>query len=382
LQKARTHTDAEVRRRVQDLIAQLERMEALTPKVLTLHMVNKPLKDVIDEVARQTGYKLPLPSGSPPEQAKKFHTFHFDKVPFWKAFDQICDAGGLALQQVYQPNGLGSFQLAYQDAAVPFRSYNGVFKVIATGFNYSRSNNLTIFRGSTFPTRNSYESLNANFMVAIEPRLPILKVGRIRIIAAEDEDKRAMRLAGGDRYNPWEWEYYNNGMQRSYMQHASTALVWPSKDSRMVKTLKGVVPVTLLSEQRPTVVTDKLMTVKGQKFQVGGASFTVVDVVTQPNKQYEIKMSYTDNNSEHQYDYNNLYTLRDRITVQNEKGDNIPANVNITQYNDGNSCEFSIQTQGGGDPKAKTGVPTKLTFLVWVKMGHEVPFEFKDLPLP
>ena len=36
--------------------------------------------------------------------------------------------------------GDDSMQLYRQDAYVPFSCYSGPFKVIATGFNYSRSN--------------------------------------------------------------------------------------------------------------------------------------------------------------------------------------------------------------------------------------------------
>jgi len=31
---------------------------------------------------------------------------------------------------------------------------------------------------------------------------------------------------------------------------------------------------------------------------------------------------------------------------------------------------------------SKVGPPAKLVYQLWVKMEHEVPFEFRNLPLP
>jgi hypothetical protein len=377
LQKAKSYPDTEVRRRVNELYAQLERMAALTPKEVTLHVTDKPAKEVLAELARQTGYKIVMPDGSPPEQSKKLQSFHFDKLHFWQAVDQICEAGGLTLLN----NGDETFRLAYQDGYVPFRSYDGTFKVMATGFHYNRNNDFSaIPRNRGLQGQNNYESLQINFLIAVEPRLPLLKVGRVRLTVAEDEDKRSMLLNGNGGYNPWDGEYYYGGSRRSYIMNASAWLTWPAKSARTVKTLKGIIPVTLLSEQRPTVVTDKLQAAKGQKFHVGSASFTVNEVVVKPNKQYELKMSYAESETENPYDWNQLYSLRDRMTFQDEKGNKIPTLLNITQYNNATSCEFTISSSAA--PDKKIGPPAKLIFQQWIKMGHEVAFEFKDLPLP
>jgi hypothetical protein len=397
LRQARSHPDAEVRQRVNDLYAQLERVVALKPKEITLHTTDKPIKDVLTELARLTGYKIMPPDGSPPEHRKKLHSFRFDKTPFWQALDQICAVSGLTLLN----NGDETFRLAYQDSSLPFRSYDGTFKVIATGFNYNRNNDFSAIPRNGLHGQNTYESLQINLMIAVEPRLPLLKVGRVRLTVAEDEDKRSMLLNGNGGYNPWDGDYYYGGTRRSYIMSTSAWLTWPGKSARTVKTLKGIIPVTLLAEQKPVVVTDlfsaakgqksqaerkpataadKFSAVIGQKFQAGSATFTVNAVNIKPNKQCELKMSYAESESENPYDYNQLYSLRDRLSFQDEKGNKIPSLVNITQYNNATSCEFTISS--GSTSDKKIGPPAKLIFQLWIKMGHEVAFEFKDLPLP
>src|SRR5262249_42983019 len=149
MQKARANSDPEVRRRLDEIIPPLERAIALAPKLVTLHMTNKPVMEVMAELSKQSGYKIqPLnewaPQGAANEPARKdkiVYTFHFDKMPFWQVFDKICEASGITLQQGYWGWGDDSLRVYQQEAYVPFSCYTGPFKVFATGFNYSRQNN-------------------------------------------------------------------------------------------------------------------------------------------------------------------------------------------------------------------------------------------------
>src|SRR5205807_10450870 len=90
LQKARAHPDPEVRRRLDELIPPLERALALAPKRITLHVANRPIREIIDELTKQTGYKFAGLENQGGESDKQVYTFHFDSVPFWPALDQVC----------------------------------------------------------------------------------------------------------------------------------------------------------------------------------------------------------------------------------------------------------------------------------------------------
>src|SRR5690242_1034905 len=101
LQRGRSHPDPEVRRRLDELIPPLERTLTLAPKRVTLHLTNKPIREAIDEISKQTGYRFAGLESQGSKADKLVYTFHFDKVPFWQALDRVCEAGDFVLQQNY-----------------------------------------------------------------------------------------------------------------------------------------------------------------------------------------------------------------------------------------------------------------------------------------
>ena len=377
LQKAKDHRDAEVRRRVDEMIAALERAAALAPKLVTLKMDRKPVRDVLNELAKQSGFKIPTNDGSfNSPQGKTLRSFQFNKTPFWEALDKVCETCGM----IATPNaGDNTLHVNFQDSYEPFRSYDGSFKVLATGFNYSKNSNFGELPKTPYqPGEHSYESLQLNLQVCVEPRVPILKVGQVKLSVAEDEAGTSMLANGGNYYEYWN-RYYYGGNNRTFVQNASITLAWPSKNSRMVKRVKGVIPVTLLAEQKPVVVTDSILSSKGKKLKVGTASFNIDDV-TNANKQHQIKITYNDESGENPYDYGRIGAIQQRLELQDAKGNKIPANVQIYQWGQ-NNAQLQIMTHGAAG-NAKIGPPAKLVYQLWIQLEHEVAFEFKELPLP
>src|SRR5258708_7272348 len=57
LRKALKHRDAEVRRRVEELIPLLEAVAAVAPKRVTLTGEKRPLSAILKDIEKQTGYK-------------------------------------------------------------------------------------------------------------------------------------------------------------------------------------------------------------------------------------------------------------------------------------------------------------------------------------
>ena len=116
------------------MIAVLERAAALAPKLITLKIDKKPVRDVLNEMAKQTGFKIPTNDATfNGPQGKTLHSFQFDKTPFWEALDKVCEKAGL----IMQPNGGdNTLRVSFQDSYEPFKSYDGSFKVSATaGFS-------------------------------------------------------------------------------------------------------------------------------------------------------------------------------------------------------------------------------------------------------
>jgi hypothetical protein len=419
LQKGRSHLNAEVRRRLDDLIPPLERALTLTPRRVTLHVVNKPIQEVINELAKQTGFKIMLTNNgggpqagpvaeqmimvgpgvmmagggmsapaapaapAPGSQGKTLYTFHFDKAPFWEVFDQLSEQCGLVFQYGY--SGDDTLRVQAQDSYVPFSCTSGPFKIVATGFSYNKSNNFGQVQRTPYqPGQQSWEYLSLGLSIAAEPRLPILKLGPVQLRCAEDDEKHSMLATNNENYyfGPWGmmWRSGYGGWNRSIVQQTQVNLVWPSKNCRTVKVLKGVIPVTILADQRPLLVTDKLLTSKGKKFKAGPATFTIDDVTTMAGgKQHQIKISVTEDTKDGAEDYSRIQSLQQRLEVQDDKGNKHQFYFNVFNWGGPTSAQIQITIQ---PPGPKLGPPTRLIYYSWILMEHEAEFEFKGLPLP
>src|SRR5205807_176888 len=154
--------------------------------------------------------------------------------------------------------------------------------------------------------------------------------------------------------------YYNGGNNRSFIQNASANLAWPSKNSRTVKILKGIIPVTLLAEQRPVVVSDAILSAKGKKLKAANSTFNVDDI-TNNNKQHQIKITYSDDGGDNPYDpYGRIQSIQQRLESQDAKGNKIPSNIQIFSRGQSN-VQLQIMTQSVGT-NSKIVPPATLVF--------------------
>ena len=380
LQKARVHSDPEVRRRLDELIPPLARKLALSPKLITLHMIERPIRDVMAELTRQTGYKIATwPEGQPNNRDSNVYTFHLDNVPFWQAMDQICEAGGLSIQQNW---GDEIMRVYAQDIYVPFVSYQGAFRIVATGFTYNRINQFgQLPRNVGFVTPViQHDTLLLTLNIAAEPKLPMMRAGAIRILAAEDDEHHSMIASNPELANdPFNRRYYYPGNFRNFLQSSQAQLLPASKTAQFVRKLRGVIPVTIVSEQKELLVTDRLLTSKGKKFKAGGATFHIEDVTELPGKQYQFRVTVSEDGKSGAFNDGSLFqSLQQRMQIQDDKGVVRPFNL-MSSSTGNNSIQFTfmLQPQGGN-----VGNPTRLVYLAWETLEHEVEFEFHDLPLP
>jgi hypothetical protein len=135
-----------------------------------------------------------------------------------------------------------------------------------------------------------------------------------------------------------------------------------------------------LADQKPTVVTERILSAKGEKFKTGVATFYVEDVSELAGKQYQIRMTVTEESKDGPNDWVRIQSLQQRIELQDQKGTKQPFYFNSIGTNGVNSAQYTLTVQPSDD--GKIGPPAKLVYYAWVLMEHEVAFGFKDLPLP
>jgi hypothetical protein len=376
LRQAHEQADVEVRRRLDDLIGQFETAVLLAPKKVTLDVRQKPLREIFAEISRQTGYKIE-PFGGNEQQP---YTFHFDRVPFWQALDEISRTSGMMVQQNYGDNVV---RLHAQDRFSPHVCYDGCFRLVANSIQQSRT--IDFSTQSRIPTgAHRFESLGFNFCIFAEPKLPLLGVGEPRLEAVYDSEHNSMiPLPNGPEGMPPGGNVitrYGNGY-RTFFQQTQLTLARPAEKAGSVKVLKGTLPVTLLTEEKPEVVTDQVLQAKGKKFKVANTSFAIEDVSETPAKQHVIKMSITDESKDgNPNDYTWVNSLYYRLELLDEKG----AKFQVFGSNWGQSSPKHVQITFtyGAPGNVKSGTPSKLVYHVWTTMQTQVTFNFKDLPLP
>jgi hypothetical protein len=377
LRKGIDHDDPEIARQSQDLVVEIETALVLAPKRVRLKVVNKPLQEIVQDIAAQTGYKVECYSTNP----RHPYSFDFAGMTFWEAVDRIGRDAGLVVQQTY---GDQVVRLQHVDGFNAHVSRDGAFRLFANGFQQLRQIDLSVARTTPTPVHHN-ETLTFQFTVCAEPKLPILGVGEVKLQAAYDSERNCMlppavpveELQPGPRAvmrNRWTSGRYSSN--RSIMQQAQVELVRASDRASSVKLLRGSMPLHLLVDQKQVVVAEKVKDAKGKKATFGSITIAIDDVKVMENKQVQVKMTVAESNHGNDYSWTN--TIYQRLELQDDKG-NKYSNYGSGWSSSGPAAVQMTLTFGG---LANAQAPGKLLFQSWTTMQHQVTFEFKDLPLP
>jgi hypothetical protein len=388
LRKAEKHADPEIRRRVAELIPALEKAVALMPKRVSLHLTNRSLQDAVAEIAKQTGYKLHLHQAGG-DRDKHVYSFDFNNLTFWEAIDKLSAAGDLT----YQNSNNEVVQLMHQDTFSPFVHRAGPFRLVATGFQYSRGVDFSQVSRTAMDPGQRHESLSFNFTIATEPKLPLLGVGEVKLLAAYDDQNRSMLPLVEANDNVGEamvWGggavFFNTGdiggNGRNFLMGTQANLVRPTRASKSAKVIKGTVLVTLLMDQRPEIMIGDVLKAKGKKVASGKYTWLTEDIgeVAGGNKAYRIKFSLTDETKKNANDTNWINTFYQRIELQDAKGNKYQMQGN--QFDNATATNLRGEVVFGDPGNGKIGPPAKLVYYHWISVQHAVSFEFRNLPLP
>ena len=372
LRKARPNADPEIRRRLDDLIPTLETVAILTPKRITFKITKKPMKDIGEEITKQTGYKLTFYSGG----EQQLYSFQFENATFWEVIDKVCETTGMTIQHGY---GDDQVRLNFADSIAPHLHRDGVFRFQATGFQHTRNVNFATVPRTPAPPQRS-ESLLLNFAICTEPKLPLLGVGAVKLSEAFDEDKNSMIPTGNtnDLNNFNRRYYYGGGNYRSFYTQTSVPLVRATDKAKQLKLVRGTIVVNLLAEQKPEMISDNVFKAKGKTAKFGSTSLQVEEVTGTPGKQCEIRVGITEEGKENDYTWMN--SMYQRFEVQDSKGEKYQIYNSGMSSNGNGHAQYTFTVNPPGN--VKLGPPQKLIFYSWKTTQQMVPFEFKDLPLP
>lgn len=381
LRRAMNATDnPEIARRLTVLVRKMDYDRLVSPKRVTLTAKNKPIKEVYDEISKQTGYKIELQAGGPGTEGK--YSFEFDGTPFWQVIDKVSETAGLTVYTDYDDEMVRIN--SYSDSHNPYVAYAGPFRVVASQINSSKNVQLAGLSRRGFNNSRSQEAINLNFQIQSEPKNPILGTLQTELISATDETGASLVPPKGDREYYSRSGYYNPGY-RGHNAYGNLNLVRAARDAAKIKSLKGKIGIMLLAGTVPEIVINDPLKAKNTK-HVGRSVELDYDSMTEANGQYSValtakKVGPQDPN---QIDYNWSNTLWQKLELVDAKGGRYrcygPNNVN----NNGLSVQLTLPfgpDNRRGETK-KLGPPVKLIYNEWMSVTHEVTFEFKDIPLP
>jgi len=375
MRKALGHPDPEIRQRIGQLVTDSERAVLLAPKRVSLACNQTPVKDALADLTKQTGYRIDMQGATAPALI----TLDLANVTFWEALDKVCAQSGLVLQQHHDAQG--GLLLYAQNAYTPYVDYRGPFRLAANSFHFNKSLTFATLPRNQLTGSQRSEQLSFMFTVVAEPKLPLLGLGQAKLTLAVDDQDNSLLLPPVQHqvYEAYHGGYYG---YRNLVMQSQVQLTGAGPGARAVRHLRGSLPVTLLAEQKPEIVVEKITEVKGKKFEGNQVSLEIEDVKDGPGKTYQVAMTARRAAKDaNQYDYTWTNSLHQRVELCDEKGNKFASHG----FNWGNQTPTSVQgTFMFGEPGNGTpiGKPAKLTYYGWVTMQHQVEFEFRDLPLP
>jgi hypothetical protein len=364
LLKGLDHPDAEVRRRVELMLPALEALIALEPKRVTLHSEKQSLSAAVKEITKQTGYHLEF-DGS---DDGRLYDLEMNKVPFWEALERLRKQTNEAVNVHFLEKG---FQLKKGGGQPSLTSINGSFRLEVTQLHEDRDIDFTeAGKNKEIGIRNNRLKLTVS--VAAELRFMVLGFETVCVDVALDEDSEPLRQP------PASEEGLQDTSLRSLFRESSKdstniVLQRSSGKGKTIKVIRGTVPVMVMVERKPKVITDKVLASTGTKFQIGDGNLEIIQSEIDKDGNYKIRLSLPPDRKGIDLHWH------DRIQIEDANGNKYEANGRSTSTS-GNNKEISFHYGQPKDPKV--GLPSKLIIEDWVILHHEVPFEFKDVPLP
>ncbi len=362
--------DPEIERRLEVLVAKLDRDRLALPRRVTLRG-KYPIATILAHIAKQTGYAI----AKIEDEGKLAMVVNWNAVPFWEAMDEIANATGYGI--LMSGDDSQPISLQNNDTHDPYVFHAGPYRFVATNIGTNTNRQL-----SGLPRRSApfaqYGNTNLNLAILSEPKNPMLSVGTPTFAKAIDDTGHSL-VPVADESHRFVSSYYGGGQQRGHYLHLYANLARPHKDATTIKELRGKVAVTLLVGTRPELTIEKLAGVRKKTFVSRTTEVTIDAVSDTGDGGYSIALAakLLQPNPE---DYTWSSAFPQRLEVYDAEGRKYAnAGVGMQQQGPGST---SVTVQFAAPEGKKLGPPAKLVLVEWLAASREIEFAFKDLPLP
>jgi hypothetical protein len=407
----REHRDLEVRSRVNALIARIEGSLLLEATPVVLDYDNVPVGEAVAAIARRSDIPIAVVPGA---AAARRVTIRSDRPePFWSAVDRLADAADLGYSLGASSVSGGRDQPLMLSPAVARLpgpvSDHGPFRVNLMSLHTQRDVSFVGRAGVQGPMIPGMamatpppnvttgpdglailEQFTVRLQAAAEPRLALQQVGPLKLTTAVDE-------LGQSLVPPAPPPGPTNGSMMIHYNSASpgtlqlqAALRRPASPGRVIRLLRGAIPVTVVTRRAEPLVIP-LDAAAGKTFRNDDATLVVHDLKPMnpnagPATPYTLELSITARPTrtaatpEPPPGFDTWMPRADLGTLQLEVLDasGRPINWFVSESRpDGEEHRVSLTTNGGG-----SGPPATLRYFGTIRANAEIPFEFRDVPMP
>ena len=307
LQNARGSRDMEVRTRAAALLQRIEGSLLTRPTLVWLRFDDAPLADVVQALNRQSGMNICLvPEILPRWKRERLSLNESQPLPFWKAIDRVCAAYSVHYDlELRGSASRGQATLALTDRnPQPVHPVcdHGPFRVNLVRLEFQRRvefaaarplgkpgpAGLPVAKEMPAPPRPrpvTSDQCSVQLFVTAEPRLSISQTGPLQILEARDDLGNSLRMEiPGPSLLARNADYL--GGSCSSVVHVAAPLNRPEKPGRMIKILRGSVPLRITARQ-PDPVVVPLATAAGKAFDTSDLHVLIHEVPRRPQQQSE-----------------------------------------------------------------------------------------------
>ena len=314
-------------------------------------------------------------------------------IPFWQAVERLGFSGGYYHQVLPDGRHFPTIQFNELDRVSPY-VISGPFLIQLTGLHDQRdryliqgpslridqmNQRIPIPRGS----KGSESRFYADLRLMIEPRMWFTQEGPARAIEAVDDLGQSLVPPEGPKNEANHPPRNNNGGLSD--GHGQVDLLMPAKPGRTISRLRGAIPVALQVHRPLPSLEIPLADARGKEFAHDEAVFTVRDVQQGPrgaNISLEVRL-VIDRAELPEPRYPELISERLHCLSKHQ-----------IEFVDAQGKALDTTMSGGWGPDGKGRFnysaskqlnqtsPATLRYYSMLRAFTDVPFEFKNVPMP
>jgi hypothetical protein len=209
--------------------------------------------------------------------------------------------------------------------------------------------------------------------VLAEPRFRLLAVEHARVEIAFDENEKPLKSPPPEDERKKDLISLKEMVRQDFQHTAEVLLQRSSERTRTIRRLRGTIPVKVVVERKPVVVTEKFLESKGTRFQIGGETLEITQAEQTEGGQCYVRLAVPP-------DRDGIRTYwHKRIHLEDARGNRYRPAGHGTSSSGG---EHHVMVDYARPEGPMTGRPTRLIIEDQVTLTHPIPFEFKEVPLP